>query len=244
LIAGDVREPMGENDAFDPETRGAREVAADAGQESADFLSLLPHYYRGEVGQMSTAIGRLDLTIDWAIGIIAAVLALSFASPDSPPYFLLIGMLALTIFTVFDVRRYRSFDATRSRIRLIEENVFANAFNPEGSVHRAWRSELADDLRKPTLKVSVREAMTRRLRRVYFPLLSVLVVAWLFRITLFIPDERWFETAAVPGVPGVVVVIVVISYYLGTLLLTAWPTPRQAKGEYHGVEPGEWKEDE
>lgn len=69
---------------------------------------------------MSTAISRLDLTIDRAIGVIAAVLALSFTSVDSPPYFLLIGMLALTIFLVFDVRRYRSFDATRSRVRMIE----------------------------------------------------------------------------------------------------------------------------
>lgn len=60
---------------------------------------------------------------------------------------------------------------------MIEENVFANAFNPEGSVHREWRSELADDLRKPTLKGSIREAITRRLRRVYLPLLSVLGVA-------------------------------------------------------------------
>lgn len=91
---------MDESETFDPETRDTREVAAEAGQEPTGFLSLLPHYYRREVGQMSTAISRLDLTIDWAIGVIAAVLALSFASVDSPPYFLLIGMLALTIFLV------------------------------------------------------------------------------------------------------------------------------------------------
>ena len=192
---------------------------------------------------MSTRITRLDLTIDWAIGVIAAVLALSFASPESPPYFLLIGILALTIFLMFDVRRYRSYDATRSRVRMIEENVFANAFNPEGSVHTEWRREIADDLRKPTLKVSIREALTRRLRRVYFPLLSVLLVAWIFRITLFVPDEPWFETAAVPGIPGIIVVISVLSYYLAGMVLTAWPTSRQAKGEYHAVEPGDWKSD-
>ena len=234
---------MEENETFDPETPEAREVAAEAGQDPADFLSLLPHYYRGEVGQMSTRIGRLDQSIDWAIGVIVAVLALSFASPDSPPYFLLIGMLALMIFLLFDVRRYRSFDAARSRVRLIEENVFANAFNPEGTVHREWRSELADDLRKPTLKVTTREAMTRRLRRVYFPLLSVLLMMWLFRITIFVPGEHWYETAAVPGIPGYTIVIVVSLFYLGNLVVTMWPTSRQAKGEYHGVEPGDWKAD-
>lgn len=78
---------------------------------------------------MSKRLDRLDLTTDWAIAVIAAVLSLSFASVDSPPYFLLIGMFALSVFLVFDIGLYRSFDATRSRIRMIEENVFANAFN-------------------------------------------------------------------------------------------------------------------
>ena len=185
---------------------------------------------------MSTRVSRPDPTIDWAIGVIAAVLALSFASPESPPSFLLIGMLALTISLVSDGRRYRSFDATRSRLRMIEEKVFANASAPKARF-TGRRSELADDLRKPTLKLSSREAVTRRLRRVYFPLSSVPLVAWPFRITLFVPDERWFETAAVPGVPGVVVVVAVVVYYLLALFVTLWPTTRQTMGEYHGVEP-------
>lgn len=235
---------MEEDDRFDPETHDAREVAAKAGAEPTDFLSLLPHYYRGEVGQMSKRLDRLDLTTDWAIAVIAAVLSLSFASVDSPPYFLLIGMFALSVFLVFDIRRYRSFDATRSRVRMIEENVFANAFNPESPIRPEWRTELAEDLRNPTLKVSTREAITRRLRRVYFLLLSVLLLAWLFRISLFVPDERWVETASMPGVAGTVVVGIVVLYYVCALLLTAWPTSRQAKGEYHGVKAGEWKDDE
>ncbi|WP_114576760.1 DUF2270 domain-containing protein [Saliphagus sp. LR7] len=233
-----------DDDSFDPEREEGREVAAEAGRESSDFLSLLPHYYRGEVGQMSTGVSRLDLTVDWAIGLLAAVLALSFATPDSPPYFLLIGMLALSILLAFDLRRYRSYDATRARVRLIEENVFANAFDPDGAVHREWRRAIADDLRKPTLKVSRREAMTRRLRRVYFPLQSVLLVAWIFRITVFVSGEDWLETASVPGIPGTVVVAVVLGYYLALLGVTVWPTPRQAKGEYHDVNPGEWKDED
>lgn len=58
------------------------------------------------------------------------------------------------------------------------------------TTHRDLRTEIADDLWRATLKVSFREAMARRLRRVYFLLLSDLVVAWLFRITLFVPDEQ------------------------------------------------------
>lgn len=235
---------MVQDDSFDPEDREAREVAARAGRDRAEFLSLLPHYYRGEVAQMSTLLDRLDLTTDWAIALIAAMLALSFGSVDSPPYFLLLGMTALLMFLVFDLRRYRTYDATRSRVRLIEENVFANALDPVGTIHRDWREELGEDLRKPTLKVSVREALSRRLKRVYLPLITVLLLAWLFRITIFVPGEYPLETAAVPGVPGAVVVAVVGVTYLGTLLLALWPTPRQAKGEFHGEEVGDWKKRE
>ena len=235
---------MAQDDSFDPEDREAREVAAEAGRNREDFLSLLPHYYRGEVSQMSTLLGRLDLTTDWAIALLTAVLALSFGSVDSPPYLLLLGMVALLMFLAFDLRRYRTYDATRSRVRLIEENVFANAFDPDGAARRDWREELGDDLRKPTLKVSTREALSRRLERVYLPLITVLVLAWLFRITVFVPGESPLETAAVPGVPGVVVIAVVGVTYLVALVLALWPTPRRAKGEFHGEEPGDWKTEE
>ena len=235
---------MTDDDSFDPEADEAREVAAEAGRDQEEFLSLLPHYYRGEVGQMSTHLSRLDLTTDWAIALLTAVLALSFGSVDSPPYFLLLGMVALVMFLLFDVRRYRTYDATRSRVRLIEENVFANAFDPVGTIHRDWRKEIADDLRKPTLKVSTLEALSRRLKRVYLPLVTVLLLAWLFRITVFVSGESPLETAAIPGVPGFVVIVVVGVAYLGALLLALWPTSREAKGEFHGEEPGDWKTEE
>lgn len=235
---------MAHDDSFDPEDPDAREVAAEAGQDREEFLSLLPHYYRGEVGQMSNLLSRLDLTTDWAIALLTAVLALSFGSVDSPPYFILVGMVALLMFLLFDLRRYRTYDATRSRVRLIEENVFANAFDPVGAIHGDWREELGDDLRKPTLKVTRREALSRRLKRVYLPLITVLLVAWLFRITIFVSGESPLETAAVPGVPGIVVVGVVGATYLGALLLAFWPTSREAKGEFHGEEPGDWKREE
>lgn len=235
---------MVHEDSFDPEDDEAREVAAEAGRDQTEFLSLLPHYYRGEVGQMSTHLSRLDLTTDWAVVLLTAILALSFGSVDSPPYFILLGMLALIMFLLFDLRRYLTYDATQSRVRLIEENVFANAFDPSGTIHRNWREEIGDDLRKPTLKVSVREALSRRLRRVYLPLITVLLLAWLFRITIFVSGENPLKTASVPGVPGVVMVSIVGMMYLGALLLALWPISREAKGEFHGQEAGDWKTEE
>ncbi|GAA5040536.1 DUF2270 domain-containing protein [Haladaptatus pallidirubidus] len=233
-----------DSDEFDSTQRDAREVAADAADNREEFLSLVPHYYRGEVSHSGKFLDRLDLTVDWAIALVTAILALAFESVDSSPYLLLIGMVALSMFLVFDVRRYRMYDAIRARVRLIEENVYANAFDPTETPLKHWRKEIGDDLRNPMLKVSYREALSRRLKRVYFPLFSLLGVAWLFRITVFVPEETWHETASVPGVPGETVVVAVGIFYCAIMLLTFWRQSREAKGEFHGAEPGEWKEDE
>jgi uncharacterized membrane protein len=150
-------------------------------------------------------------------------------------------MFAMVMFLLFDVRRYRTYDATRSRVRMIEENIFANTFDPEGAVHHDWRTKVGGDLRKPTLKVTSREAISRRLKRIYFPLLTVLVVAWAFRITIFVSDETLLQTATVPGVPGLVVIGGVVLFYVLIAAVTFWPTKREAKGAFHGEEAGEWK---
>jgi len=170
-----------EFDATDPE---AREVASAAAADTEAFLSLMPHYYRGEVAQTGNRLSRLDLTIDWAIVVVTAVLALAFQSGDTAAYLLLIGLLGVTLFVVFDVRRYRTFDASRARVRVLEENLFATSLDPEGVPMTEWRSELSSDLRTPTFKVSYWEALSRRLRKVYYPLYLLLGVAWVFRVSL------------------------------------------------------------
>ena len=67
------------------------------------------------------------------------------------------------------------------------------------------------------------------------------MLAWGFRITLFVPNETWLETAAIPGVSAAVVVALVGGFYFVMVALTFWPTTREAKGEFYDAEPGEWK---
>ncbi|MFC7202604.1 DUF2270 domain-containing protein [Haloferax namakaokahaiae] len=229
------------SDEFDATTTEARAVAAQAGAERDEFLSLIPHYYRGEVSQSGNLLTRLDLTTDWAIVLVTVVLALAFQGPDSSAYLLLIGLLGVVLFLLFDVRRYRTFDASRARIRLLEENVFANAFDPSDAPLEAWRVELAADLRTPTLKVSFREAVGRRLRRVYYAIFVLLGLAWVFRITLYAPSEPWTVTASVPGISGVFIAGLVALFFVAITALTFWPYEREARGEFHGEEPGRWR---
>ncbi|MFD1563916.1 DUF2270 domain-containing protein [Haloarchaeobius amylolyticus] len=227
---------------FDSTASDERNVATAAATDHEEFLSLLPHYYRGEMSQSGNLLSRLDLTTDWAIVVVTAVLALAFQGGDVSAYLLLIGIVGVSLFLLFDVRRYRAYDASRARIRLLEENLFANALEPSDAPLEAWRVELGDDLRMPTFKVSYWEALSRRLHRIYYPLYLLLGVAWLFRITLYEPGEPWTQTASVPGVPGVVVASVVTVFFLVATAFMIWPQQREAKGEFHGEESGSWKQ--
>ncbi|WP_408958999.1 DUF2270 domain-containing protein [Natrinema sp. 74] len=229
-------------DDFDSTAPDERNVATVAATDREEFLSLLPHYYRGEMSQSGNLLSRLDLTTDWAIVAVTAVLALAFQGSDVSAYLLLIGIVGVSLFLLFDVRRYRAYDASRARIRLLEENLFANALEPSDAPLEAWRAELGEDLRTPTFKVSYWEAASRRLRRIYYPLYLLLGVAWLFRITLYAPGEPWTKTASVPGVSGTAVVAVVAVFFLAATVVTVWPRGREAKGEFHGEKSGHWKE--
>lgn len=218
-----------------------QEIAAEIADDAEALLSALPHYYRGEVGQATSSQDRIDQTTNWAITVLAALLSVVFSSPDTPAYLPLVGIVILCIFLSYEVRRYRFFDLYRARVRFFQENVFANALVPSGVEHARWREELSDDLRFPTFKVTAREALARRVRRIYGRLFAVLGVAWIAKVTLFTPEAQWTEAAELPGVHGAVVAGLLAVFYLGIVAIAARPDDRQAKGEVHGEEPGDWK---
>ncbi len=173
----------------------------------------------------------------------AAILTWAFSSVDNPHYIILVGMLVVSLFLFIEARRYRDYDVYRSRVRLFQQNLLADALDPsEGIEHEDWRSKLSRDYRAPTLKVSTWEATANRLRRIYLPLLAVLLVAWLFRITAFAPDESPLVTATIAVIPGIFVVVLVALYYVAAIITVLWPRDREAKGEFREGDPGEWKE--
>ena len=236
---------MSEDDHADSPLHEADEevAAAVAGQTDA-VLTLLSDYYRAAVNQANSSQNRIDQTTNWAITLIAALLSVVFSSPDMPAYLLLVGVGILCVFLSYEVRRYRFFDLYRSRVRFVEENVFANALEPAGVEHARWREELSDDLRNPTFKVTAREALSRRLRRIYGLLFAVLGVAWLAKVTLFTPETQWTQAAALPGAPGVVVAGLLCAFYAAVVAVAVWPSDREAKGEIHDVEAGKWKRED
>ena len=188
---------------FDPESPDEREIAGEPAGERDDFLSLMGHVYRGEMGRTTSWRTRIDRTTNWAVVLTATLLTWAFSGESRPHYILLIGIVMVTVFLGIEVRRYRVSDIWRSRVRILEENVFANAPEPEGVAQSNWRALLGDDLREPTVKTSALEAVSRRLRRVYFALISVLIGSWLVRLTVFATTPTGpIGTATVGRVPG------------------------------------------
>ncbi|MCU4750509.1 DUF2270 domain-containing protein [Halobacteria archaeon AArc-curdl1] len=234
-----------DEDDFDPERRHEREVAGQLATERSEFVSLMQHFYRGELGRVTAWRGRLDKTTNWAVGLMASLITWAFSAPDHPHYIILGSLVVVTVFLFVEARRYRIFDLWRSRVRLVEENIFANAADPEGVVHERWRTMLAEDLREPTIKVPFLEALVRRLRRVYFPMITIIVASWLFRVAVFGPtDIGVLEAAAIDPIPGSVVIGGVLLFYLVMAGLTAWPIDRLAKGEKRlpSERDDEWRE--
>ncbi|WP_227380764.1 DUF2270 domain-containing protein [Haladaptatus halobius] len=217
---------------FDPEAPEEREIGREMVDQSTGLGSVMAHFYRGEMDRITTWRQRLDETTKWAVTVIAALLAYGFSTSGTPAV-LLAGIIVTTVFLGIEARRYQDYDVYRARIRLLQENLFANALDPsQGVEHRDWRRQLTDDLHDPTLKTPYSEAFARRLRRVYLPLLLILLAAWTFRIIAFAKNGTWVKNAVIGIIPGIIVLGLVAAFYLGLLWIAFRPRPRRAKEDF------------
>nr|WP_235063402.1 DUF2270 domain-containing protein [Candidatus Halobonum tyrrellensis] len=193
--------------------------------------SAMAHLYRGEIHRMKLWRERLDQTANWAVIVMAAILTWSFSNPGHPHYILLVGVATLTVFLTIEARRYRGYEIWRTRVRTLQQNVWAYGLDPDGGlVDEEWRERLGADYRTPTIKITAEEAVAHRLRRVYLPLFVVLLGAWIVRITAFTP-EPWIDAASIGMLPGRVVVALVAVFYVGATVVAFRPRTWHAKGE-------------
>src|SRR5688500_17063809 len=95
---------------------------------SAETITVLAHYYRGEIARMMSWRDRLDRTTNWAIGAVAAMLSISLASEQAHHSVLLFAMLLIYVLLHIEARRYRFFHVYRARVGLLEREYFAHVF--------------------------------------------------------------------------------------------------------------------
>jgi len=106
-----------------------------------------------------------------------------------------------------------------------------------GVVDPSWREKLSQDYRRPTIKISIEEAIAHRLRRIYLVLYTILLGAWVIRVTSF-ASRSWPESAAIGEIPGLLVFAMVAACYLLAVFVTVRPRTWEAEDELHEAEIG------
>lgn len=192
--------------------------------------SAMAHLYRGEVHRMKLWRERLDRTTNWAVILMAGVLTWAFSNETNPHYVILLGNAAVGLFLVIEARRYRAYDIWRSRVRVLQENVWAPGLDPDREVAEGWRKRLAADYHAPSMKITTEEAIAHRLRRVYLPLFAILNGAWLLRVTAF-GIEGWPGSAAIGPIPGLFVTGTVVAVFAASVVVACRPRTWHARDE-------------
>ncbi len=237
---GEGKEDAGE---FDPLADENRTIGSGLFERNMGPSSSMAHLYRGEVHRMTRWRERLDRTTNWAVTVMAAILTWAFSDPSNPHYLVLVGAVAVTFFLGLEAHRFRGYIVWRTRVRLIQENVWAHGLDPsEDLLHADWRKELAEDYRQPTMKIGFEEALAHRLRRIYLPLLGIVLSAWVIRITVVSPVD-WPDSAAIGAVPGSVVVAVVVCFALIALAVAFRPREWKGHPELRSRDIGRWQEE-
>ncbi|WP_126664300.1 DUF2270 domain-containing protein [Haloterrigena salifodinae] len=222
----------------DPNDAEHREVGAGLLDEDMGPSSAMAHLYRGEIHRMKFWRERLDQTTYWAIVVMSAILTWSFTSRNNPHYVVLLGAAAVTAFLVIEARRYRGYDIWRGRVRTLQKNVFAYGLDPSAGLEDPlWREKLSQDYRRPTIKISTEEAIAHRLQRIYLLLYTIILGAWVIRVTAF-AGLSWPESAAIGGIPGLLVSATVAACYLLAVFVTVRPRTWKAEDELHEADIG------
>lgn len=194
--------------------------------ERPEYLSVMVHFYRAEVGRSTLWRQRLDATTNWAVLTCAGMLSFTFATPSNTHILLLLSNLMIFAFLLIEARRYRYFEVYRARVRMLEENFLLPIVTRHLESPRIqWRQEVAADLDRPKFKSTLLQAIGFRLRRNYLLVFGVILGAWWVKLGMHptVADsalEIW-ERAAVGHFGSMFVGIVGLIFY-GALLVLLW----------------------
>ena len=190
-----TREETSESRPVEPQHPAERADYESTPLTRAEYIAAIVHLYRGEVYRATVQRTRLDMTTNWAVLTTAGLLAFSFREGNNPHWALLVGFLLVSLFMVFEARRYQMFDLWRSRVRKIEENFYGpilrrNPISPQ----REWGEKVARDLFMPSYKITFLRAVRARLLRNYWGIYAVLLISWFLKVLMFPdPAHTWGE---------------------------------------------------
>jgi uncharacterized membrane protein len=188
---------------------------------SAAEIGALAHLYRGEVYRSTAWRTRLDSTTNWAVVTTGIALSATFSSAEASPLPMVLVGLIVSVFLLFEARRYRYFNVWRARARLLETDFYAPMIRGEGvQLGAGWAHLLAKDYCDPRYHISFARAIGRRLRRTYAWIFVIQAVAYYGKLAIHpVPlttlADLW-QRAAIGPIPGSLVVVA------GVLFHGAW----------------------
>ncbi|MEM9176521.1 MAG: DUF2270 domain-containing protein [Myxococcota bacterium] len=198
--------------------------------DAGDRTTVLVHYYRAMVGRADTWRVRMDTTTNWAIGATAALISFALGAPEIPHYVVFLASFLTFIFLLLEGRRLTFYHLWQQRVLLLETHFIARAVSVDGADADeidlpGLQTALEAHLGRTVPTMSLRKAMSRRLRRVYVYLFLSQVFAWVLKLAIH-PDaaaspHAWLERAAIGALPGAgVVALVTGTLCVGAILAT------------------------
>jgi uncharacterized membrane protein len=201
--------------------RPASDSSTDPGFTAAE-LGALAHLYRGEVYRSTVWRTRLDNTTNWAVVTTGIALSATFSNAEASPLPMVLVGLIVTVFLLFESRRYRYFNVWRARARLLETDFYAPMIRRERiSFDTGWNDLLAKDYCDPQYHISMVRALGRRLRRTYAWIFAIQAIAYYGKLAIHptaLSDlaDLWAR-AAIGPLPGHFVVAAGILFHTGWL---------------------------
>jgi uncharacterized membrane protein len=206
----------------------------------SEYISAMVHFYRGERSRADAWRSRLDPTTNWAVVTTGGMLSFAFSNPENSHVTLLLANLLVTVFLGIEARRFRYFDVWRARVRMLEENFYIPIIRRNlVSPRQDWRERVADDLDRPTFKLTFLQAIAIRLRYNYIWIFLVILLTWLAKIHLHptpatTPGEA-FERLQIGPFSGWAMLALVVTFYGIAVGLAIWGGRLPHHGAIHEV---------
>ena len=187
---------------------------------SSAEIGALAHLYRGEVYRSTAWRTRLDSTTNWAVVTTGIALSVTYSSTEASPLPLVLVGLLVSVFLLYEARRYRYFTVWRARSRLLETEFYAPMIRGEGiRLESGWTELLARDYREPRFHISFARAIGRRLRRTYAWIFVIQAMAYYGKLAIHpVPlttlADVW-QRATIGPIPGHLVVVAGVLFHGG-----------------------------
>ena len=225
-----------------PHTCEPAPPAAGQHEFNAAEIGALAHLYRGEVYRSTVWRTRLDSTTNWAVVTTGIALSVTYSTKEASPLPLVLVGLLVSVFLLYEARRYRYFNVWRARARLLETDFYAPMIRGEGiRVNSGWTDLLAKDYREPRYHISFARATGRRLRRTYAWIFVIQAISYYGKLAIhplpLVTVADIWERAAIGPIPGGWVVIAGLLFHGGWVIFAfaTWRIEMAARGERRSI---------